>query len=163
MKLVYTYAFVSILLESVLSIYLKGIYLPLFSIVSLVIIYPFFNNDNKKYILFASFFGLFYDISMTDTLFLNFFLFFLISIIIIYINELLTNNFLIVTFISFITIVSYRFLTLLILFLVSFSPFEVEILLNSITNSLFTNLIYALLSYLLLDYISKKFKIKKID
>ena len=163
MKLVYIFSFISILLESALSIYLKGIYLPLFSVVCLVLIYPFFNNDNKKFLMYASSFGLFYDIVMTDTLFLNFFVFFLVGIIIIFINEKVTNNFVIVVVMSAIAIFFYRLITMIILFLVGYMYFDFNVLFLSIKESLVSNLIYAFVCYLILDYISKRFKINKID
>lgn len=163
MKLLYFFAFISLVLESALSIYLKSPFLPLFSLTSLVILYPFFNNKDQKFIVFASLYGLFYDIVMTDTLLLNFLAFLIIGIFIVYINQFLTNNFLLVMLITSLVIIAYRMIILLILFLIGYSPFNMSLLTSSITSSLLANVIYAFMFYLIFDFISRKYHINKID
>ena len=58
-------AMVSFFLDGILSRYIlqDSLFLPLFTIVSLIIIYPYFNNDNFRYFRFISIIGLLYDIT----------------------------------------------------------------------------------------------------
>lgn len=63
----------SFLLDGILSKYLiKTIFAPMLTIVSLVIIYPYFNNNNYRYLKYNAIIGLLYDIVYMDTIFYNF-------------------------------------------------------------------------------------------
>ncbi|MDD4548063.1 MAG: hypothetical protein PHI05_04920, partial [Bacilli bacterium] len=57
----------SLILESLVSniVPLGSVFTPLFSIVSLVLIYPFFNNNDLRYIKYCGITGLIYDIIFT--------------------------------------------------------------------------------------------------
>ena len=68
---------VSFFLDGILSKYisLNSIFLPLFTIVSLVIIYPYFNNNIYRYLKFVAIIGILYDITYLNTVFFNFFIY----------------------------------------------------------------------------------------
>ena len=85
---------ISFFLDGILSRYIlpNSLFLPLFTIVSLVIIYPYFNNDNFRYFKFIAIIGLLYDIAYFNTLFYNFFIFIALGFVIGLINYLLSNN-----------------------------------------------------------------------
>ena len=62
---------ISFAIESIVSnlIPLNSIFIPLFSIVSLVVVYPLFNGDKNKFLIYSFIFGLLYDIVYTNTIF----------------------------------------------------------------------------------------------
>ena len=75
---------ISFFLDGILSHYIlpNSLFLPLFTVVALVLIYPYFNNNNYRYFKYIALLGLLYDISYLDTLFLNFFIFIIIGFIV---------------------------------------------------------------------------------
>ena len=84
----------SFFLDGILSRYIlpNSFLLPLFTIVSLVLIYPYFNNNNYRYFKYIALLGLLYDITYLDTLFFNFFIFIVIGFVVGLFNYLLSNN-----------------------------------------------------------------------
>ena len=85
----------SFLLESIVTNYIginSSILYPVFSLISLIVIYPFFNNNNSKFLFVSFWFGLIYDIAYTNSFLLNATIFVIISAVIILLNEHLSNN-----------------------------------------------------------------------
>lgn len=156
---------ISILLETNLSniLPLNSYLFPLFTLTSLVLIYPFFNNDNKQYLKYTLVTGLLYDIILTDTLFLNMFIFLIIAQIIKKINITLSNNIINVMLITIIIITTYLLITYTALYLIGYHQFELNILLTTILKSYLVNIIYSIILYIITDKISRKYKISKID
>lgn len=161
MIIVAIFSSISFILESIISNMYS--YNLLFSLISLVVLYPFFKNDDTMFYIYAFVFGLVYDLSYTDTIIFNASLFLLAAFLIKRINLMISNNAISVLLISFITIIYYRVLTFISLILVGYLPFNLALLFKSIINSIFLNLIYAFLIYIITDYFSKKYRILKID
>lgn len=156
----------SFFLESICSNFVSinnSLFLPLFSIISLIIIYPYFNNDDFKFFQFCAGVGLAYDLIFTNTLIFNMVIFLGIGVIIKLINFFISNNPLNIILISLLTIISYRIITFSILCIVGYKTFSINSLSKSIYSSLLLNIIYAFLVYLITDYFSHKYKIQKID
>lgn len=151
---------ISFFLDGILSRYIlpNSLFLPLFTIVSLVIIYPYFNNDNFRYFKFIAIIGLLYDIAYFNTLFYNFFIFIALGFVIGLINYLLSNNIYTNILMTVVSITAYRIITFLItiIFKTSYSLSE---LLQSIYSSLILNIIYCLIIYIITEIYSKKNKI----
>lgn len=166
MMMVSVVTVLSFLLEGIVS-NIVGItstwLVPLFSIVSLIIIYPYFNHEEENFLKVCFAVGLFYDLVYTDTLVINACIFTLISFFIRWLNSWMSNHAISVLFITFLTIFVYRILMYLILIVVGFLPFDLNTLVTSITSSLLLNLIYAEVLYLITDFMSKKYRIRKID
>ena len=148
----------SFFLDGILSRYisLNTLFLPLFTIVSLVIIYPYFNNDNFRYFKFVAIIGLLYDIAYFNTLFYNFFLFLIIGFVIGLINYLLSNNLYTNILMAIISITIYRILTFLLVIIFKTNTFSFFDLIQSIYNSLILNIIYCILIYIITEIYSKK-------
>ncbi len=157
---------ISFLLEGIVSKYIAMnslIVESLFTLISLIIIYPYFHNREHQYFGIALFTGLLYDIIYTNTLCFNAIVFFIIAIIIQKINTVISNNSINVAIISFMTIILYRILVYFVLCLLNYLPFNARDLLYSIASSLVLNMIYSILLYIITDYISRKKHISKID
>lgn len=165
---------ISIVIITIFSFLLEGIvsnivsinsslFVPLFSIISLILIYPFFNNDNSNFLKISFIIGLFYDFVYTDTLILNAFIFLTIGYLIKQINKRITNNVFNVIFMSILVISTYRIVTYSVLVFTNYLSWNFEYLLKSIYSSLILNIIFVVIVYLIADYFSRKYRIQKID
>lgn len=154
--------FISFFLDGICSnlLQLSPLLYPLFSLLSLVIIFPYYKKRNiKKYYITSLLLGLIYDVVYTNTLFLNMLFFFLLSILISLLYNLLNNTMLNAFLISFFLIVCYRLFTYLVLLFTDIVTFDINVLFTSIYSSLIVNIIYLLLFYYITKIISKKCRI----
>lgn len=157
--------FISILsffLDSILSKYIpsNSIFLPLFTIVSIVLIYPYFNNNNYRYFKYIAILGLLYDITIMNMLFYNFFIFMMLGFINIFIKYLLSHNLYINILNTIILIITYRFINFIFINITTGNVGTIE-LFKSIYSSLILNIIYCIIIYLITEWYSKKHKILK--
>lgn len=165
-----TFAFIivaiSFFLEGMLSKYIvmnSPFFEPLFTLISFIIIYPYFHNHEGKYFSCLCITGLLYDIVYTNTIFFHGIIFLVIAWSIKKINSVISNNSINVAIISLIIIIFYRIVTYLILCLINYINFNIKDLLYSIASSLILNMIYSIILYLITDYISRKKHISKLD
>ena len=157
---------VSFILEGILSKYISTnslLFESLFTLISLIIVYPYFHNNESKYFGLCFFTGLLYDIVYTNTLLFNAVIFLIMAFIIKKVNNVISNNSINVAIISLIIIIIYRVIIYLVLCLISYLNFNIRDLLYSIASSLVLNMIYSVVLYLITDFISKKKHITKID
>ena len=166
MQLAIIVTIVSFFLESLVSNFVSinsDLFLPLFTIVALVIIYPYFKKDRSNYYKVAAILGLFYDIVFTDTLILNLFLFLMTAYFIAKMNYMLSNNYFNVALMTVLAIAFYRSISFFVLVIIGYLPFSWFALGRRITTSLLLNVIYAVILYGITDYFSHKYHITKID
>ena len=120
---------------------LNSILIPMFTLVSLVLLYPLFKNKNN-YLITCLIVGLLYDI-YCSSLFINTLTFslcgYLISIIFHFITDNIQSNILI----SIILIILFRTISYTLLIINDYTMFNINILLKGIYSSLIINLIYA--------------------
>lgn len=153
---------ISFLLDGVLSKYISpnSLLLPLFTLVSLVIIYPYFNNNNYRYFKYIAILGFLYDIVYMNMLFYNFFVFMLLGFINMFIKYLLSHRIYINIFIVIVLIVVYRLINYIFLNL-TIGNLSINYLIKSIYSSLILNIIYCCSIYLISEWYSKKHRILK--
>lgn len=151
----------SFILDGILSRYVGGMIWPLFTIVSLVLIYPYFRSNDFQYFKYSAILGLLYDISYANTIFFNFFIFLILGFVVMMFYYFFSNRIYITAFISFLLIILYRIITML--FLILFKSYEISFqsLLESIYSSLFINIMYCIIMYVLTSLYSKKHHILK--
>ncbi len=137
--------------------------IPLLTLMSLLIVYPYFNHHEDDYLKVAGVLGLCYDIVFTDTVFLNCVLFLLVALFIRLLNEWFSNNIFSVGLMAILVITFARILEYSILSLVGFFAFDWMYLFQGIYSSILLNVIYVMLLYVVTDKISRKFHIRKID
>ena len=150
----------SFFLESIVSNFVSinsQLFLPLFSIVALVIIYPYLKKERSSYFKIAAVLGFFYDVVYTDTLIVNLILFVFTA----YFIEKI--NYFNVAIITGLAITFYRVITFLVLVIIGYLPFSWYALFLGITSSLLLNMIYAIILYTITDFLSRKYHITKID
>lgn len=152
----------SFFMDGILSKYISSnsLFLPLFTIVSLVIIYPYFNNNNYRYFKYIAILGLLYDIAYMNLIFYNFFIFMVLGFINIFIKYLLSHRLYINMLITIILIVTYRFINFIFINITTGNVSTIE-LFKSIYSSLILNIIYCIIIYLITEWYSKKHKILK--
>ena len=148
---------ISLILDGILSKYisLNSIFLPLFTIMSFILIYPFFNNE-YRYLKYIAIIGLLYDIAYMNTILYSSFIFVILGVIILFYFYFFSYNVKSIFLVSLITIVFYRFINYFLLFLFHLKNFSFSILFKSIYSSLLLNILYCTLFYLIIDYINKK-------
>ncbi len=152
---------ISFMLDGILSRYIlpNSLFIPLFTIVSLVIIYPYFNNNNYRYFRYIAIIGLLYDITYLNTLFFNFFIFMIIGFVIGLFNYLLSNNLYTSILITTVSIILYRIINYFFVVIFKNQSFNFLNLLESIYSSLILNIIYCITIYIATEWYSKKHKI----
>ncbi len=159
---------------SILSIFLEGfitnfvafdtnLFNNCFSLISLIIIFPYFYNNRKLYFIISFIIGLIIDIAYTDTLFLNAFIYLFIAYIITKLSMLILSNFFNNIFLTLLIIIIYRVTTYFLLVITGYLSFEFDSLLNSILSSIILNVIYVIILSILSNIVSRKLRIIKID
>ena len=133
---------ISLLLDGILTNFLPfmvndlSLYTPLFTVVSIFFLYPFYRKNNKKYWLIVFTLGIVYDLFYTNLLFLNAILFLGVA----YVSKVIYKNYE-VDFIKLIIylviiIVVYESMTGIIIFLYHLVPVTFEKVIYKISHSL---------------------------
>lgn len=155
---------VSLLLDGLLSNYLPylvndlSIFTPLFTLISIFIIYPFYRKKEKNYFIHIFILGIVYDLLYTNMLFFNAVLFVIIGLIISFIIKNYELGFIKIIIYMIIVITLYESLTVLFLGIYNVVPISLNKLVYKITHSLLLNIIYGELLFLIIKIIPKKYK-----
>ena len=159
---------ISMLFDSLLSNYISisamnNVYLiPMFTIASLIIIYPYF-EEKKDFIKICILFGFIYDILFTNTLGLNVSLFFIIGYIITLLDDILSNTLFSIIIKMLIIVLVYDSLSYFILLLLDYMNYSIIALLIKLSKSILLNLIYIIILYFSTNAFAKIFSIKKLN
>lgn len=158
--MIYIYIIFSFIFEAIFTniFSLNSIFLPFFTITSLVVIYPFFNNKTSNFVITSIILGLLYDIVFSSSLFINTIVFGVSAFIIICFYSYAHFNVYSSIIINIIIIIFYRILSYLLLCMIEYLNFNQTVLFKGIYSSLIINIIYGILSYFLIYYIFKKHK-----
>jgi len=153
-----TYVIISFLLDGIISnlipfdlidpSYFKTIY----SIISLVIIYNYFDNQ-KKYLTILVVLGIFFDIVYTNTFILNIIIFLIIYLILSKLDYLITTNIFTINLKSIVCVSSYHILTYIILLLANYNNYSIKLLGLILLRSIIMTIIYTSISYIFLNKI----------
>ena len=161
------YLVISFLLEGIMSNIFPSTlsnisyFTTIYTIISFVNIYPYFDND-KKYYLLILIFGVLFEVLYTSTFFINIFIFIIIGIIIKLLYNLFPENIFMTNIISYICIIIYHILSFIILVIVGYNDYHIMLLFNIIIHSIFMTIIYTSISYFIVKFMYNKFGIKYI-
>ena len=154
---------VSLLLDGILTNFIPymnydlSLFTPMFTIVSLILIYPLLKKEKNKYLIYCFIAGIIYDLLYTNLLFLDGLVFLLLGLIIMKSDQLFGNGY-IKILINIILIISiYETLIVLILLIFNLVPVTIDKLLYKIGHSLLLNLVYGEIVYIILNLIPKKY------
>lgn len=156
---------ISFILEGVFTnlVSLNSVLLPLFTVTALTILYPYFNNNQLKFMGISAITGLCYDIIYTDSIFVNTFSFVIISVAIIVIYNYITMNIFNINGLNIVIIVLFKVVSYLLLCIVGYTRFISGTLICGIYSSLIVNIIYGIVFYVVVDKIGKQLNIKKME
>ena len=166
MILIIIYTIISFLLDALASNLINttlnnpSIFNTIYSVICLVIIYNYFDNDNK-YLKVLLILGILFDIVYTGTILLNIIIFLIIYIIIRIINDYIPNNLLTINIKSLIAIVIYHIMSYLILDITHYDNFTSKLLII-LPRSIIMTIIYTSISYIIIKRIYFKKYLKKI-
>ena len=155
---------VSLLLDGLLSNYLTylvndlSLFTPLFTLISIFIIYPFYRKKEKYYFIHIFILGIVYDLLYTNMLFFNAVLFIIVGLIIRFIIKNYELGLIKNIVYMIIVIILYESLTVLFLGIYNIVPVSINSLIYKITHSLLLNIIYGEILFLIIKLIPKKFK-----
>lgn len=156
MILAIIYVIISFLLDGLMSkllpfnlvdpSYFKTIY----SIISLVIIYNYFDNK-QKYLTILIILGIFFDIVYTNTFILNVVVFITIFLILSCVDYVLPTNIITINIKSISCVFLYHILTYIILLLANYNNYSIKLLGLILLRSLIMTIIYTTISYLIMN------------
>lgn len=156
MNIIIIYVIISFLLDCVMSCFTPinlvdpSLFRTIYSIISLVVIFNYFEN-NKKYLTILIILGILFDIIYTNTFLLNIILFFVISLILKELDYFLPNNLFTINIKALISIWSYHLLSYLILLMVHYNIYTFNLLIIILVRSIIMTIIYTTISYLILN------------
>ena len=152
------YVIISFLLDGLMSnilpfnlvdpSYLKTIY----SIISLVILYNYFDNK-QKYLKILIILGIFFDIVYTNTFILNVVVFIVIYIILSLVDYMIPTNIITINIKSISCIFLYHILTYIILLLANYNSYSIKLLGIILLRSIIMTIIYTTIRYLIMNKI----------
>ena len=158
------YLVVSFILENVMaSIFPATLgnisyFTTIYTIIAIVVIYPYFANE-KKYYTLVIIFGALFDILYTSTLLLNVVFFLLIALVIKILNTNMSDN---IFTINVISIILYHLLSFIILNLETSQTYSLILLGNIITHSIIMTIVYTSISYVIIKLIYNKLDMKQV-
>ena len=154
----------SFVLESIVSNLVPintNFFNPCFVLVSLIVLYTYFDKYSKKYLITCLIVGFIYDLVFTSTLFFFSIIFLILGLIIKYICSKISNNFISVNILTLIIIILFRVIVYFTLVVTNYFVYDFNYLIKGIYSSILLNVIYASILFLLTEIIGKKFNIKK--
>ena len=160
-----TYVIISFLLDSIISNLIPfnlidpSWFKTIYSIISLVILYNYFDNQ-KKYLSIVIILGIFFDIVYTNTFILNVIVFLIIYLILSRLDYVITTNIFTINLKSIVCISSYHILTYIILLLSNYNNYSIKLLGLILIRSIIMTIIYTTISYLLMNKIYDNKRIK---
>lgn len=142
---------ISIILENIFNLYLNEFeyFTPLFTLISLIIIYPNFKDNKKSYFIFSIILGFIYDIFFTNFYVLNPILFFVISAVIYYIFSKKEYNFKYLIITTIITIFIYNLMLFLILNFFNYTNYSILDFSYILRHFILANIIYVVMLYII--------------
>ncbi len=159
--IIYAIFILSFLLDGLLSIYSEfdWPFITFFSVIALVLVYPYFLHHDKNYFKACLILGIAYDLIYTNTIFFNMLLFLLLGVIIKKMYDYFTNNILNSILINLIVILFYLLCSYFILILIGYLPLDISLIIDNLLSIIIINNIYFILIYLVVRLIAKKRKI----
>lgn len=167
MIIIILHLIISFLLDGLLSNYTEVLLLnpsyfkTIYTIISLVIIFRYFENE-KKYLTILLIIGILFDICYTNTLLLNPFIFFLIYLIIKLLDYYIPNNLFTINIKTILSISIYHIISFLLLHIADYNHYSLNTLFLIISHSIPSTIIYTSISYFIISKIYFKKYDKKI-
>lgn len=156
--------FISLYLDGFLTLFLPylpgnlSLFTPMLTIVSLLIIYPLYRKQEKKYFITVFILGIIYDLLYTNLLFFNAIVFLFLGVIIKFIYKNLDVSHIKISLYILGLIIIYELVFSFFILLFNLVPFTVERLLYKIVHSIILNVLYGELLLFIINHLPKRFK-----
>lgn len=144
---------VSFILDIILSNLLPymrenlSFFTPLIVPITIYLIYPYYKDNIKKYLILITIIGVIYDLLMTNLLFFDAILFFIIGIITIYMNKNIRKTHISNIISIILIIIIYELLEAVFFIILNTIRINLYELIYYITHSLLLNIIYGVIIY----------------
>lgn len=154
----------SLLLDGILTNFLPymvqdlSFFTPMLTLVSLILIYPFFKKRLRKYFIICFVTGIVYDLLYTNLLFLNGLLFLVTGILTMLFYRYFEVRYFTLILAIVVMICLYECLTVSIIFLFQLVPVSFGRLFYKISHSLLLNIIYGEILYGIIQLLPNKYK-----
>ena len=152
----------SFILDGILTNFLPfmenklSLFTPLLTLVSFIIIYPFYRKEENNYFITLFITGIVYDMFYTNLLFFNGVLFVVIGFIISKIHKYIATNTLNIIIETILIITIYELITALCLFTYNVVPITIPEIVYKVTHSLLINIIYVLIIETIVKMLPKR-------
>lgn len=146
--------------------YLNGdltLFTPMFSVVSIFLLYPLLLNDNKKYLLYTFIYGIIYDLLYTNLFLYDAFIFLFLGFFTLKIYKNFKVTKIKVLIYLSLSIIIYESLFAGSVLILNLVPITIEKLIYKISHSLIINLIYGEILYIIIDLLPTRYHSKKIN
>ena len=131
---------------------------PSLTLISLLLVYPFYRKKEMKYTILILITGVIYDLLYTNLLFFNAILFYIVIKVMQYIYKKYEINYFTIIINTIIAITTYELLQVIIISIYNLYPITLYSLIYKIKSSLLLNIIYAELIYFIISIIPKKYR-----
>lgn len=152
------YVIISFLLDGIISNLIPfnlvdpSCFKTIYSVISLVIIYNYFDN-HQKYLKILIPLGIFFDIVYTNTFILNIVVFLIIYLVLSNLDYVITTNIFTINLKSIVCVSTYHITTYIILLLANYNQYTIKLLGIILLRSIIMTIIYTTISYLLMNKI----------
>ncbi len=133
----------------------------IYTIISIAVVYSYFYNK-KKYFILVFIFGFLFDVLYTSTFLVNICIFLVIGFVIYVLNNILSDNVFIINIISMISIILYHILSFVILSITNYANYSFLLLFNIIIHSIVMTIIYTSISYFIVRFLFDRFDLKEV-
>lgn len=131
---------------------------PSLTLISILLIYPFYRKKEMKYTTLILITGVIYDLLYTNLLFFNAILFYIVIRIMQYIYKNYEINYFTIIINTIIAITTYEVLQVIIISIYNLYSITLYSLVYKIKSSLLLNIIYAELIYFIISIIPRKYR-----
>lgn len=155
---------ISFLLQGLVSNFIgvnSSIFYTIYVLISLLIIYPHFENKNK-YLILLFIFGLLMDLVYTNTTLLNVSLFFIIYYFSRMFHFFLPYNLLTINISNILSVFIYNIITFLMLVILRVDSYSFISLIKLLGSSILMSIIFTSIVYWLVNYLKKRLDLKEV-
>lgn len=153
----------SLILDGILTNYLPfmesnlSLFTPLLTLTSIVLIFPLFYKEKKKYLIIVFILGMIYDLFYTNLLFADGLIFLCLGFLITKIYQIFGSGYIKVVITIVLMIILYELLNASIFMIFNLVPITFSKIIYKISHSILLNIIYGELVYILLRLVPKKY------
>ena len=133
----------------------------IYTLITLMIIYPHFENQNK-FLLLLVIFGLLTDLIYSNTFIFNTCLFYMIYKANKVFHFFFPYNLLTINISNLLWVYLYHIITFLFLVLLNFDHYSISILLKILLNSTIMTIIYTTIIYWIINLVKQRFELKEV-